>query len=580
MTGNRESGKSKQRPVLLLIGLGYVLLLVLVWLDELLDFPHLILGAPQIPFSQQGALLHSVVITLVAGLIGLVIVGLQTAQKKATAEKVELTAELGILAEHTWDWAFWEGPNGDFIYTSPSCVRITGYGPEEFLADPGLLEGIIHEADLADYRDHQRRIHDSRSPGEIRFRITTRAGELRWLGHVCRPIFTEDGVFLGIGGSNRDITAQKLAEEALERNEAHLNHAQEVARVGSWDLDLVTARLHWSDEVCRIFGVTGGAPLDYDAFLESVHEEDRDFVDRSWRDALKGAPYDIEHRIRVHDAIRWVREKAEVEFDEQGQAVRGIGIVQDITALREAEDDAARLEAELAHVTRIATLGEFSAALAHELNQPLAAILSNAQAALRFLAGDTPDIEEIREILGDIVKDDQRARDIILKLRELTKKPTGSQAPEPLAVDPLIDGVLHIARGDLLLRGVAVEKMLAGDLPLVCANAVQIQQALLNLILNALEAMGDRPEQRLTIETKTVNGSVEIAIRDTGPGFDEDRIEELFKPFFTSKEEGMGMGLAISRAIAESHGGHIRAENAPDGGARVVISLPACTENE
>ncbi len=206
--------------------------------------------------------------------------------------------------------------------------------------------------------------------------------------------------------------------------------------------------------------------------------------------------------------------------------------------------------------------------------------MSNAQAALRFLAGDLPDIEEIREILGDIVEDDQRARDIILKLRELTKKPTGSQVPEPLEVDPLIDGVLHIARGDLLLRGVSVEKMLADDLPLVCANAVQIQQALLNLILNALEAMGDRPERRLTIETKTVNGSVEIAIRDTGPGFDEDHAEELFKPFFTSKEEGMGMGLAISRAIAEAHGGRIRAENEPDGGARVVISLPACPENE
>ncbi len=578
MSGARETDQPVQSPVLLLVGIGYVVLLLLVWLDEILDFPHLLLGAPRIPFSWHGALLHSMVITFVAGLIGLAVVGLQSGRRRVTAEKTELAERLRIIAEHTWDWAFWEDPDGKLIYASPSCRRITGYGPEEFSADADLLDRITHEDDLKAYRLHQQTAHKTREQGELRFRIRTRDGEVRWIEQVCQPIFTDSGEYLGKRGSNRDITEQKLAEEALERNEAHLKHAQEVARVGSWELDLTVGKLYWSEQVYRIFGVGGSTPLNYEAFLETVHEEDREFVSSSWRAALAGARYDIEHRIRVGQEIRWVREEAEVEFNEHGRAVRGIGIVQDISARREAEEDAARLESELAHVTRIATLGEFSAALAHELNQPLAAILSNSQAALRFLAAEDPDLTEIRETLEDIVEDDQRARDIILRLRDLTKKPGTRQAHEPLAVPPLIEGVLRIARGNLLIRDVPVERRLPADLPLVLANAVQLQQALLNLILNALEAMGDRPGRRLTIETHCVNGDVEIAVQDTGPGFAHEDVDEVFKPFTTSKEEGMGMGLAISRAIAESHGGRIRAGNLPDGGARVVITLPACSE--
>jgi PAS domain S-box-containing protein len=579
MSGASERSERPGSPVLLLVALGYTVLLLLVWLDELLDFPHLILGAPRVPFSWHGAVLHSLVITVVAVLFGLAVYGLMASRRKAAAEKIELAEKLRIIAEHTWDWAFWQGPGGEFIYASPSCLRITGYAPEEFIADAGLLDRIIHEEDREAYREHSRDTHDRREPGETRFRIVTRDGEVRWLGHVCRPIFKASGEFLGKRGSNRDITAQKLAEEALERNAAHLKHAQEVAKVGSWELDLTGGELQWSEQVYRIFGVEGDIPLDYEAFLARVHEEDRDFVDRSWRAALGGAPYDLEHRIRVGDEVRWVREEAEIVFDEAGRAVRGVGIVQDVTARREAEEDADRLEAELAHVTRIATLGEFSAALAHELNQPLAAILANAQAARRFLAENEPDLDEIREILDDIAEDDQRARDVILRLRDLTKKPTRHQPPEAVRLPPLIDGVLRIARGDLLLRGVPVDQAQPEDLPAVRANAVQLQQALLNLILNALEAMGDRPDRRLSIETAMVNGDVEIAVRDTGPGFEEDRLDDIFKPFTTSKEEGMGMGLAISRAIAETHGGRIRAENVPEGGARVVITLPAGTED-
>jgi C4-dicarboxylate-specific signal transduction histidine kinase len=277
----------------------------------------------------------------------------------------------------------------------------------------------------------------------------------------------------------------------------------------------------------------------------------------------------------VADVVRWVREKAEVEFDDANRPVRGIGTVQDITARKTAEAEIDRLSGELAHVTRVATLGEFAAALAHELNQPLTAILANAQAALRFLDRGEPDLTEIREILADIAGDDQRARDIILKLRELTRKPLGRRPPEPLRVNPLVTDVLRIVRADLTLRGVELATAFAEDLPAVSANGVQIQQALLNLILNALEAMDGRETRRLSIETRPADGSVEIAVADTGPGFGEGGPEAIFRPFFTTKDEGMGMGLAISRAAVEAHGGTITAGDAEGGGAEFVVALPA-----
>jgi PAS domain S-box-containing protein len=362
-------------------------------------------------------------------------------------------------------------------------------------------------------------------------------------------------------------------------SEAHLRRAQEVARIGSWSLDLVKGELYWSDEVYRVFGVERGTPLDYERFLGAVHPEDREDVDRAWQAALAGETYDLEHRIVAGGQVYWVREKAEVEFDETGRPLRGIGIVQDVTARRAAEAEAARLEAELAHLTRVATLGEFSAALAHELNQPLAAILSNAQAAQRFLDAESPDLPEIREILDDIVRDDQRARDVILRVRELSRKGAGRREPAALGVNALVGDILRIVRGDLLMRKVALETDLADGLPPVTGDAVQLQQVLLNLILNALEAMEGRPERRLILRTRAAgDGQVELEVADTGNGLAPGAAERLFEPFFSTKDHGMGMGLAINRAIVEAHGGRIRAEARDGGGTSFVVGLPAGKE--
>jgi len=566
----------RKSPIPLIVFLGYIVLLGLIWIDEAVDLPHALLGAPPTPISWRAALLHSAMVTGVSLLVGLLLWKLVKGRREAHVALADMARRLRILAEHTYDWAFWQDPDGRFLYASPSCRRITGHPPEDFAQDADLLMRVIHPEDRAAFDRHRREVHRSRSPGETRFRIVRPDGAARWIGHVCQPIFDESGAFLGIRGTNRDITERVEAEEALRSSEAHLRRAQEVAVLGSWDLDLETGELFWSDEVCRLFGVPVGSALDYERFLSSVHPDDRGNVDRSWRAALGGAPYDIEHRITVGDEVKWVREKAEVEFGTDGKARRGIGIVQDITPRKRAEQEADRLEDELAHVTRVATLGEFSAALAHELNQPLAAMLCNAQAALRFLDAPEPDLTELREILDDIVADDQRARDVILKLRELTRKPSEGRAHEPLEVNPLVEGVLRIVHGDLVMREVSLETGLAADVRPVAANAIQLQQALLNLILNALEAMEGCPRRRLRVETRNADdGRVEISVLDTGPGIASTAAEGLFQPFVTTKEQGMGMGLAISRAIVEAHAGRLTAGSAPDGGARFVIDLPA-----
>lgn len=376
------------------------------------------------------------------------------------------------------------------------------------------------------------------------------------------------------------LSGREAEKELAERAE-HLHRAQEVASLGSWRLDLAAGELYWSDEVFRLFGVPPGTGLEYSTFIDAVLPEDREYVDRSWREALEGGPYDIEHRILVGGEVKWVRERAEVEFDASGRAVRGTGIVQDITPRKSAEEEAARLQAELDHVTRVATLSEFSSALAHELNQPLAAILSNAQAALRFLDVDPPDLAELREILEDVVRDDQRARDVILKLREMFRKSAGRRAFARLEVNPLVEDVLRIAKGDLAMRRVSLETDLGSGLPSVTGDAVQLRQVLLNLVLNALEAMERTPAPRLSLRTRngTDGGGVQIEVADTGPGIAPGEESRLFQPFFTTKEHGMGMGLAVSRAIVEAHGGRIGVSGNGDvTGVRFVITLPASGE--
>ncbi len=371
-----------------------------------------------------------------------------------------------------------------------------------------------------------------------------------------------------------DITELIRAQDALKESEADLLRAQEVGHIGSWRLDLLGDNLIWTDEVYRLFGVAKGTPMTYARFLEHVHPEDRDYVDGEWRAGIGGKPYDIEHRLLVDDEVRWVREKAELVFDDEGTATVAIGIVQDITDRKRAEQEARRHQEALARIDRATSLGQLTGSIAHELNQPLTGILSNAQAAEMLIKSGQWEVDEMAEIMAEIVADTKRGGEVIHNLRELFRE----QKVEfhPLDINVLVDETIQLLRSELVIHHVALTTDCATSMPLVDGNRIQIQQVLVNLIMNSIQAMdGIAPvDRRLQIATAQDAKEVTVWVEDCGPGIDADKIDRIFEPLATWKPGGTGIGLAISNSIVESHGGRMWVENRPEGGARVGFALP------
>ena len=265
-------------------------------------------------------------------------------------------------------------------------------------------------------------------------------------------------------------------------------------------------------------------------------------------------------------------------------SIAGKNLVQsiwrDVTSSKQAEEKLLLQREELTHVTRVATLGELAASLAHEINQPLTAILSNAQAAQRFLNRDNPDLEEVRDILADIISDDKRAGDVIRQLRSLFRKEALDLTS--LDINSVIEQVITLVKSEAIIRNVSVEIRLDRSLPPVPGDRVHLQQLILNSILNASEALADSEvsSRKVIISTGTEDGKdVKVGIRDYGRGIDEENLDQIFKPFYTTKAEGLGMGLSINRSIIEAHGGRAWAENNPAGGAAFYYTIPVRKEN-
>ncbi len=266
------------------------------------------------------------------------------------------------------------------------------------------------------------------------------------------------------------------------------------------------------------------------------------------------------------------------DVDEVGSVQGFYVLVMDVSERKFAQQEAKRLQDELLHAGRISTMGELAGALAHEINQPLSAIMSNAQAARRYLNAPTPDLEEVREILDDIVKEDARAGEVINRLRALLKK-TKTEF-EPIDLNLLFREVVGLLHSDAVIRDVTVSSELDPSLPLVRGDRIQLQQVALNLMLNAFEAMNERAngERRVLIWTGRKDGQILAAVADTGKGIPTGEAEKIFKPFYTSKPQGLGMGLSICRSIINSHHGRLWVENNPDGGATFYFSLPVPAE--
>jgi len=286
--------------------------------------------------------------------------------------------------------------------------------------------------------------------------------------------------------------------------------------------------------------------------------------------------YEGEHRILLPNGeVRWISSAGRVEFDEAHKPVRMRGISLDVTRLRQAELQIQHQREELTYLSRVAMLGEFSGSIAHELNQPLAAILYNTQAASHFLAQNPPDLSELREILDDILADDQRASEIIERLRQLYGR--GVMEFQTLDLNKLVRDVLKLVRSDLLNRRVDLHTELARNLPPVSGDPIQLQQVLINLITNACNSMAGicLGNRRLTVRTAVdPSEGVHATISDCGEGIPPDKLARVFEAFYTTTPRGMGLGLALCRTIINAHSGRLWAENNPDDGASFHFVLP------
>ena len=400
------------------------------------------------------------------------------------------------------------------------------------------------------------------------------------LGNV-EPIEDEKGVPRGAVAVLCDITERKRAEAALRKSEQRLKNAERLAHVGHWDWDLRTHRQSVSEEMFRIFGKPQNYVPSYEQFLQDLVPQDRERVERLIRDSIeKKTGFSTEYQIALPNGeLRTISCIGEVLLDDEGLPVRIFGTCQDVTVQRQAEVSMRRSLDEITHLNRVAAMGELTASLAHELNQPLAAILSNAQAASRFLGGESPDLVQVRECLTDIAADDKRAAEVINRLRGLLKK--GEYQPSLVELNEVVSEAMRLVGNEALLRQVSVKFEPLPGLPPVLGDRIQLYQVALNLIMNGLDAAAERPPVNRWVLVRTANsrgGCVELTVEDSGNGVAASDLARLFEPFFSTKREGLGMGLSISRSIVQAHSGQIWAENGAGRGAIFHCMLPVAQQ--
>jgi NO-binding membrane sensor protein with MHYT domain/signal transduction histidine kinase len=363
------------------------------------------------------------------------------------------------------------------------------------------------------------------------------------------------------------VQTLELQEKKLQRSEAYLAEAQRLSHTGSFGWKVSTGEIIWSEETFRIFQYDRATKPTVELVHQRVHPEDAALVKRTIdRASQDGKDFDHEYRLVMPDgSVKYVHVVTHALRNEPG-SIEFVGAVTDTTKTKRAQESLRQAQADLAHINRVTTMGELTASLAHEVNQPIAAAITNANTCLRWLARDHPDVEEARAAAMRIVKDSKRAAEIISRIRLLFKK--GAPQRELVDVNEIIREMIVLLRGEVTRYNVSIRTELAADIPQVMADRVQLQQVLMNLMLNGIDAMKDVAGSReLSIKSQQdENEQILVTVSDTGVGLPVQQADQIFKAFFTTKLQGTGMGLPISRSIIESHGGRLWvAENSPRG---------------
>jgi len=368
-------------------------------------------------------------------------------------------------------------------------------------------------------------------------------------------------------------------EASLAESKARFEEAQRISHVGYWESDLVTGRITWADETYRIFGLRAQEhPMDLTSIEEKIHPEDRMLVSKALTEALGGvARYNIEYRVfRPTGEMRVVHSEGDLKEDTLGRPILMFGIVQDVTDRKQAEQERERLRQLEGELARIGTLNALTASIAHEISQPLASLITNASICLRRLNADPPNVDGARETARRTIRDGNRASDVITRLRDLYRKKEFVR--EPMDLNESTREVITMLSDHLQQKRVLLLTNYDAELPAITGDRTQIQQVILNLLRNASDSMSsidDRPRE-LVIKTSQEEGDrVRLSVKDAGVGFEPQAAERLFQAFYTTKNEGMGIGLSISRSIIDAHGGRLWAEPNVGPGATFSFSIPS-----
>jgi PAS domain S-box-containing protein len=423
-------------------------------------------------------------------------------------------------------------------------------------------------------------IRESRMPGSLEARLRRFDGEYRWFLFQAVPLRDESGNIVKWYGSSTDIEDRKRTEQELRRSEAKLIEAQRVSQTGSFVWNLTTGERVGSKEFFRILGFDQPHSVTFDMVLERAHPEDRSgvegIIDRA---ALSGRDLDCEHRLLMPDgSVRYVHVVAHPVRGPGGQ-LEYIGAVVDITATKQAEERLHKAQMELAHVTRVTMLGELTASIAHEVNQPLAAAVANAEACLRWLDRETPDLVAARRSVEWVINDSCRASEVIRRVRALAKK-SGIERM-PLDVNDVVREAIVLVQRELSSQLVSLRTELAPSLPMILGDRVQLQQVIINLVMNGIEAMQpitDRQREIVIRSDQDETRRVHVGVTDCGIGISAETANRLFNAFFTTKSSGLGMGLSICRSIVEAHEGRLSASPNEGPGATFQIVLPSQLE--
>jgi C4-dicarboxylate-specific signal transduction histidine kinase len=371
------------------------------------------------------------------------------------------------------------------------------------------------------------------------------------------------------------VQTLELQEKKLQRSEAYLAEAQRLSHTGSFGWKVSTGEIIWSEETFRIFQYDRATKPTLELVRQRVHPDDAAFVKRTIdRASQDGKDFDYEYRLVMPDgSVKYVHVVTHALNAEPG-SIEFVGAVTDTTKTKLAQESLRQAQADLAHINRVTTMGELAASLAHEIKQPISAVHTNAKTCLRWLGRDQPDIEEAREAVSRILQNITRASEIISRIRVLFKKEEPQR--DSVDVNEVIREMISLLLGEAGRHAVSIHTELAPELPKVSADRVQLQQVLMNLMLNGIEAISEgKVAGNLTIKSQqNLEERVLISVSDSGIGLPPDRADKVFDAFFTTKPQGTGMGLSISRSIIESHGGRLWATGNPDGGATFQFTLP------